>query len=60
MHALILTSLPQDDTAVVVFASQAAAERWRDVYEENGGTTMGLVRVVNRVDALLTVTTGAR
>lgn len=44
---------PNNAPRAVVFASQSAAERWRDVAEENGVETFGLLPIVSRVEGLV-------
>lgn len=49
----ILVDTPEGGTAVVLFASVEAADKWRDVAEDRGVTTRGMVPVISRVDGLL-------
>jgi hypothetical protein len=49
----VIIDRPGGTWGVVIFASRAAAEKWRDVAEEKGVETRGIVDVVSRVDALL-------
>lgn len=49
----IVVDLPEGNKGVVIFASHEAADRWRDVADDKGIETYGILPVVSRVDALL-------
>jgi hypothetical protein len=54
MMALVIDT-PEGNQGVVIFASFAALNKWREVAEEKGINTYGALEVVSRVDALLGV-----